>query len=531
MHNVAYIFGGQPRVIVSPELSDISAFKTYLGITQGELKKIWWYRHRMYSTFNISKKAGKARIINAPNRRLKMLQRRIAAMLDSIYRPRRCVHGFTTDRSVKTNAESHLRSKHIVNIDLKDFFPSITEKRVIGLLSSIGVDQAVAHAIARICCVNGYLPQGAPSSPVISNMICLKIDIALFEFSKSVRCIYTRYADDITFSSFQPPTGVFNGSLPASGNFEITILSNRLQEIITGNGFSVNPQKAHYSNKISRQMVTGVKVNSGLNVDRRYIRNISAALHQVRTKGIEEAQAGLLSKMGKSCPISYHLHGRINWVGQIKGRADPVYRRLAERYNGLFDFPVIKTQPSEKETRSRSVWVINDGIDEDEGVGIQGTAFFLRDVGLVTAHHCVPEDRTYTVFHPSQPYNKFEVNVLKSCKYRDLAILTHNIPSSEFFEFQLSNIPAIEQQEVVAAGFPTFGPGDSLNIRPGTVSSLSVKHGVSLIEVTQKLTQGMSGGPVLNVAGEVVGVIHKGGPNEGRDFAIAASVLSGLLAE
>ena len=175
---------------------------------------ISWYAGRMYHKFDIKKKSGKARVINAPDRRLKMLQRKIADLLTPLYRRRNPVHGFVIGRSVKTNAQSHLGSKFIVNFDLKDFFPSISYGRVTGVLRSLGMKREVAEAIATICCLNGTLPQGAPSSPILSNMVCFRLDRRLRELAKDARCIYTRYADDLSFSSYQPLMGLFETTPP-----------------------------------------------------------------------------------------------------------------------------------------------------------------------------------------------------------------------------------------------------------------------------------------------------------------------------
>src|SRR5690606_18051518 len=116
----------------------------YLGISPEELRKIWWFRERMYSQFDISKRSGKRRIINAPDYRLKMLQRKLSKSFYYTYKPRNPVHGFVLERSVRTNAESHLRRGFILNLDIKNFFQSITEPRVRGLLKSIGIDGDVA---------------------------------------------------------------------------------------------------------------------------------------------------------------------------------------------------------------------------------------------------------------------------------------------------------------------------------------------------------------------------------------------------
>jgi len=153
------VFGQPIRITIPAELADEAALLAYLGVGTAELKKIWYYRRRMYQHFSIAKSPDKVRMISAPNERLKFLQRKIAEKLTELYRPRNPVHGFVAGRSVKTNALAHLHRRFIVNIDLKDFFPSISQRRVEGLLSALGIDAGVARIIARICCNNGQLPK------------------------------------------------------------------------------------------------------------------------------------------------------------------------------------------------------------------------------------------------------------------------------------------------------------------------------------------------------------------------------------
>lgn len=126
MPPMGHIFGPVSFVKLPPELMSEASLLAHLGVGRAELNVISWYAGRMYHKFDIKKKSGKARVINAPDRRLKMLQRKIADLLTPLYRRRNPVHGFVIGRSVKTNAQSHLGSKFIVNLDLKDFFPSIS---------------------------------------------------------------------------------------------------------------------------------------------------------------------------------------------------------------------------------------------------------------------------------------------------------------------------------------------------------------------------------------------------------------------
>jgi RNA-directed DNA polymerase len=161
----------------------------------------------------------------------------------------------------------------------------------------------------------------------------------------------------------------------------------------------------------------------------------------------------------------------------------------------------------------------------------QGSAFFLMEVGLVTAAHCVEGVDKVDVYHPSKPSNRFQATVLKRDKHRDLAILEHCIPITEYFELERATILPSVGDELTAVGYPGFGPGDKLNVRIGNVNSLPVKHAVSLIEISQKLSQGMSGGPILYSDNSVTGIAHKGGPGEPRDLAIHINMLNDWLAE
>ncbi len=526
MPSAARIFGRLIPIPIPPQLADEATLLTHLNLSPRELKKIWWFRARMYHKFSIANGFGKVRLISAPDRRLKILQRKLVPLLDQLYRIRNPVHGFVPKRSVKTNAEAHGDRRFIVNLDLQDFFPTITENRVRGLLTSLGVDTRVAEIVASLCCCDGHLPQGAPTSPVLSNMICYRLDTELLRIARNARAIYTRYADDITFSSYQPPVPLFEGAIPSVGRFPSDVLALQLREVFQSNGFTVNPIKSHYADRNSRRIVTGVKINSGLNVDRRYVRHIRALLHSIEIMGLAGAQAKYLSTGGKGS-LAAHIRGKISYISHLKGSTDPVVRALALRYNKSFEQQPIKLAPTVEEQRDRSVWIVEHSANGGE----QGTAFFLKDIGLVTAAHCVEGASDLTVYHPTKLTNRAKVTVLRRCDHRDLAILGHAIPETEYFELEATSRKVAVGDNVTAYGYPDFGPGDKINIRFGQVSSLPVKSLVKKVEVTQELAPGMSGGPIVDAFGDVVGIIHKGGPLEGRQLAIHLDVLNEMVQE
>ncbi len=517
-------FSLPPRVIIPPELSSEPQILVHLGLSKAELKKIWWFRHKMYRDFNIAKGNGKFRLISAPNERLKYFQRKIADSLVSIYRIRHPVHGFVNGKSVKTNAASHLKGKFLLNIDLKDFFPTITENRVDGLFQSLGINSRVAQILARICCNNGCLPQGAPSSPIISNMICFRLDKDLLSLAKAARCIYTRYADDISFSSYRPLTGMFESALPPTGKTSPDLLSPDLIRAIENNGFHIHPEKIHYADRNSRRTVTGIKINEGLNVNRRFVRNLRAALHSVETLGVNDAQTKYHDIHGGNANIGRHLLGKLAWLRDIKGQSDPVFRRLAKRYNVQFPNSAMKIDPTRTEVWERAVWVIEDSA----AIGDQGTAFFLKDYGLVTAAHCVSNSKGLVVYHPSKISQQFPVRINKICQHSDVAIITHDIPEDQYFELDIMQIELLPEDPITTLGYPQFASGNKITIKPGTITSLPVKSAVEQIEVSQRITSGMSGGPLLDQHGQVVGVNHKGGHQEDRDLGIHINMLKRL---
>lgn len=523
MPSAARIFGKHFPLPIPPELADEAALLAHLTLGPKELKKIWWYRARMYQQFSIAKGLGKVRLISAPDRRLKFLQRKLAPLLDQLYRVRDPVHGFVPARSVKTNAEAHGQRRFVINLDLQGFFPTITENRISGLLRALDVNDRVAEIVARLCCLNDHLPQGGPTSPVLSNMICYRLDTELLQIAKGARAIYTRYADDISFSSYQPPAPLFEGALPAVGRFSPEVLAPRLREVFESNGFTVNPDKAHYADRNSRRIITGVKINAGLNVDRRYVRYIRAVLHSIEMLGLNDAQTKYGSKGGNGS-LAAHLRGKISYVAYLKGAQDSVVRALALRYNRCFAKVPIKVAPTRDEVIDRAVWVV-------EHPKRQGTAFFLEGVGLVTAAHCVKGRKTVTVFHPSKHTNTFKATVRMRHEHRDLAILDHPIPATDYFELKGSTLAPKKGGAVTALGYPKWGPVDRLNDRPGVITLVTTKSGVRLIEVDQTLTQGMSGGPVIDAQDGVIGIIHKGGPGQGRDFATHIQALNDWLKE
>jgi len=175
---------------------------TFLETDDKKLNFLLYKVKERYDRFEIPKKSGGTRIILSPIPPLKKIQEKLKCALDKIYNPSRVVHGYVCGKSVVSNARKHSGRKYLLNIDLKDFFPSINFGRIYGLFKAypFNFPEKIAMLIAQICTYEDQLPQGAPTSPVLSNMICKRLDKDLEKLSKIVKVTYTRYVDDISFS-------------------------------------------------------------------------------------------------------------------------------------------------------------------------------------------------------------------------------------------------------------------------------------------------------------------------------------------
>jgi len=295
--------------------------------------------YKRYKVFEISKKSGGTRQILAPISPIKIIQEKLKQVLDSVYRPKPSAHGFIAERSIVTNARLHKKRRYIFNIDLEDFFPTIHFGRVRGMFmgNPYFLGDEVSTILAQICCHNKILPQGAPTSPVISNMICARLDAKLQQLAKEHNCTYSRYADDMTFSTTRSKFPSALANLSDIGQVEI---GSQLLAIIEENGFKVNSKKTRLQMRQQRQEVTGLTVNRYPNVQRRYIKQIRAILHAWAKFGLNSTAQRYFEKYAShkySDPKRYRppfqkvILGKIEFIGMIKGKTNSVYLDLLHK--------------------------------------------------------------------------------------------------------------------------------------------------------------------------------------------------------
>jgi retron-type reverse transcriptase len=262
------------------------------------LTRLRWYTHDKaaetvwhYVKYTIPKRNGGQRVILAPKTELKDLQRKVLHHILKNVASGDSAHGFVTGRSIVTNAQPHVGKQFVLNLDLKDFFPTVTFPRVRGLFIGLGYSFTVASALALLCTEydrelfetndtkywvsvgSRALVQGAPTSPALANLAARRLDARLNGLARKHGFAYTRYADDLTFSG---------DSLDST----LRIL-DVAQRIIAAEGFAVNTKKTRILRRSTQQSVTGIVVNDRLNVPRSLRRQLRAILYNAQTNGLD----------------------------------------------------------------------------------------------------------------------------------------------------------------------------------------------------------------------------------------------------
>jgi retron-type reverse transcriptase len=280
-----------------------------------------------------------------------MLQTILNVLLNVVVIPHEKAYGFVSGKSIVENARIHIKKNYVYNIDLKDFFHSVDQARVwtclrLKPLNLVGdrtnERDRIANMIAAICCKKilverldlasgkvvpvhkNVLPQGAPTSPILTNLVCQKLDFLLNRLAKNYNVKYSRYADDITFSS--------NKDLfQAEGDFLI-----RVNKIIVDQGFRINESKVRLQSAGYRQEVTGLTVNEGVNVSKIYIKEIRKWLYLWERYGYVRAfeyYCESMQKKEKDAKILEQvLRGKLNFLSMVKGKGNATYQSLMNRF-------------------------------------------------------------------------------------------------------------------------------------------------------------------------------------------------------
>ncbi|MGI8714510.1 MAG: reverse transcriptase family protein [Solirubrobacteraceae bacterium] len=335
-----------------PELGCARALGEWLGLDAGELE--WMadvrglersaaderLRHYRYRT--LPRAGGVPRVIERPKVRLKAIQRRILHELLDQIPVHDAAHGFTRGRSAASHASAHVGQGTVVSLDLEDFFASVTVGRVYGVFRAAGYPEPVAHALAGLSTnvvpahvwrtipapddarrsavhhrlgrrlATPHLPQGAPTSPALSNLAAFRLDRRLAGLASALRLTYSRYADDLTFSG------------PARALRDPSVLPAAVTAIVRDEGFVVNQRKFRRVTQGGRQRVCGIVVNQRLNLARAEYDSLKAIIHNAGTRGLPDTDHRTRERWRA------HLEGRVAWVQSLHPqRGERLRRELA----------------------------------------------------------------------------------------------------------------------------------------------------------------------------------------------------------
>ncbi|MCB0634429.1 MAG: RNA-directed DNA polymerase [Lewinella sp.] len=280
-----------------------------------------------YKSFTVPKKDGGQRQIEAPNAELKRVLGRLNRYLQSVYYFEKSsaafgfIVGVTNDddrRNVITNARKHLGKPYLLNIDLLDFFHSISRDRVYQIFREkpFNFRRNVPDLLADLTTYQDHLPMGTPTSPVLSNFACRDLDRELLIFSQTHDWTYTRYADDMSFSAAEP---ILQGQVEALG------------AIIQQAGFAINPRKTQLFGPEDEKIVTGLLLTDTVTLAPDYLPLLQAEIDQLRNLLLVQNEQGELSTRWVE-QFKKQLMGRLNFAGFVLRRNHPDYMALKDAY-------------------------------------------------------------------------------------------------------------------------------------------------------------------------------------------------------
>lgn len=284
-----------------PVIYSLEHLSQLVGIDTNYLHSVAYLQERYYRDFNIQKKSGGSRKISEPLPNLKSVQRWILENILYRISPSPYAKGFVPGKSIKDNARFHRKQEMLLCLDAQNFFPSITTAKVNRFFLSCGYSKKLCYFLTRICTLNGGLPQGAPTSPALSNLIFAPVDKKIAAYCSERKIRYTRYADDLTFS----------------GRFSVGNLINQARTYLAEFNLNLNESKTRLMRRHERQEVTGVVVNEKLQATRSLRRSIRQACYYIEKFGMDAHLAAIKERRAN---YKYHLIGQATFVRFLNPR-------------------------------------------------------------------------------------------------------------------------------------------------------------------------------------------------------------------
>ncbi|MDF3821725.1 retron St85 family RNA-directed DNA polymerase [Leptospira sp. 96542] len=255
----------------APVIFEIEHFAYLNGISRNDLNEILYSPNSFYRIFTIPKRSGGERIIKSPYPLLHSIQKWILENILSSVELHNNAFAYRTGKSIIDNAKIHLNCNEMLTLDLVDFFGSIKQSRIASIFKVFGYSKILSYQLSSLCCLDNGLPQGACTSPMLSNIVAKRLDYRLSGLAKKFNLKYTRYADDLTFSG---------SSLPVN-------LISICRTIISNEGFRINEKKIKLKRCNTKKVVTGLNVHGKeLTVQRNYKRDLRMQIHTIRKYGL-----------------------------------------------------------------------------------------------------------------------------------------------------------------------------------------------------------------------------------------------------
>lgn len=256
-----------------PIINNFEHFVEQLSLTKGLLYFLTYKKEYCYSTTEILKKDGTSRILFVPNFNLKVVQKWILVnILEKIDVSKQAMAFVPKNNGLRTNAEYHRENIFLLEMDIRNFFNTIKEEQVFKLFCNIGYNPKVSAILANLCTFEGLLPQGAVTSPYIANLVCYHLDARLNGVCSRKDIVYTRYADDLSFSS--------------NDRKKLNSIERFVKYIVCDEGFEINDKKTRYLSNEVKKSITGITINNAeIHVDKKFKKNLrSMIFNSVKNK-------------------------------------------------------------------------------------------------------------------------------------------------------------------------------------------------------------------------------------------------------
>ncbi len=285
-----------------PILKNIQDFSDNLHLSKGLIYNLSKYNHHYYREFKLPKRQGGYRYIYSPSKEMKAVQAWILRnILDNI-NISECATGFVKGKSVLDNAKKHEGNRYFLCLDIEEFFPSIKYSHIYTVFHTFGYNKHVSHILSSLCSTKGILPQGAVTSPALSNIVCTKIDKRISGYAGKHNIVYSRYADDMAFSALTHKW--------------LTNVYRIVREIVVDEGFSLNEKKTRFLGPLKQRKVTGIVISDdSMGIGRKKKREIRAAIHKLINEYTQEGNGGYSDVEREK--LKLHIKGWLAYIHHI----------------------------------------------------------------------------------------------------------------------------------------------------------------------------------------------------------------------